>query len=97
MVIGQRTSMSALKTGTDSDRIDVILDMYNDIIKNLERENRRSGPEVLLTNTVTGHKIQQWKIQQCIRQESGPVAELISRWPSQYRRLEAGCLIFHVT
>ena len=83
----------ALKDGNDSDRIDVIFDMYKDIsIKNAERENRRPGPGVLLSNIVSGHKIIKWRsILACYASKTALITLSCDGWkkPSYVKKLGA--------
>ena len=52
--------MSALYTGAESSRTDVVFDVYLDgSIKNAERDNRRSDSGILFSNIVGGHKVKQ--------------------------------------
>jgi len=52
--------MSALRTGAESSRIDVVFDVYLDeSIKNAERVNRGSDSGILFSNIVAGHKVKQ--------------------------------------
>ena len=54
--------MSALRTGAESSRIDVVFDVYLDeSIKNAERVNRGSDSGILFSNIVAGHKVRQWR------------------------------------
>ena len=54
--------MSALRTGAESSRIDVVFDVYLDKpIKNAERVNRGSDSGILFSNIVAGHKVKQWR------------------------------------
>ena len=50
--------VSALRTASDSDRIDVVFDVYcHSSIKNAERVYRGSESGLHFTNIVRGHKV----------------------------------------
>ena len=52
----------ALRTASDSNRIDVVFDVYrHSSIKNAERVHRGSESGLRFTNIVRGHKIKQWR------------------------------------
>ena len=51
-----------LHEGTDSQRIDVVFDVYRDcLIKNADRERRRSESGHEFRNTKADHKVHQWR------------------------------------
>ena len=53
---------SALHIGPESDRIDVVFDVYTDMsFKNTERIRRGSESGILFGQIVPGHKIKQWR------------------------------------
>jgi hypothetical protein len=80
--LSENIFMSALQTGTDSTRIDIVFDVYMDIsIKTAERDNRGSDSGVLFTNIVPGHKIYQWRnLLRCSKSKTTLIKFLCDEW-----------------
>lgn len=62
--LAESTLAKVLHEGGDSERIDVVFDVYKDMsIKHSERANRGADMGIQFKNIVSGHNIQQWKKQ----------------------------------
>lgn len=62
--LAESTLAKVLHEGGDSERIDVVFDVYKDMsIKHSERANRGADLGIQFKNIVSGHNIQQWRKQ----------------------------------
>ena len=85
--------MSALCTGTESSRINVVFDVYCDeSITNAERVNRGSDSGILLSNIVPGHKVKQWRrLLSSPKSKSNLIKFLAQDWQKQSLRTTKSC------
>ena len=90
---------SALHIGSESDRIDVVFDVYTDMsIKNAERIKRGSESGILFGQIVPGHKIKQWRRLLASPQSKTKLVEfLVSRWKETIFRQKLNDKVMYVT
>ena len=89
--------ISALYTGIESSRIDVVFDADRDeSIKNAERVNR--GSDILFSSIVAGHKVKQWR---CLlsspKSKSNLIKFLVQDWQKQSLRTKLLNKVMYVT
>ena len=91
--------MSALRTGAESSRIDVVFDVYlDDSIKNAERVNRGSDSGILFSNIVAGHKVKQWRrLLSSPKSKSNLIKFLAQDWQRQSLRTKLHNKVIYVT
>lgn len=91
--------MSALDTGTESSRIDVVFDAYLDeSIKNAERVNRGSDSGILYSNIVADHKVKQWRrLLSSSKSKSNLIKFLAQDWQKQSLRAKLLNKVMYVT
>ena len=82
----------ALHEGRDSNRIDVVFDVYREVsIKNAERRKRGSDEGVRFKTFAPGHKICQWrKLLQDPYSKSSLIRFLIEEWKDEKHRESIG-------
>ena len=91
--------MSALHTGTESSRIDVVFNVYLDeSVKNAERVNRGSDSGILFSNIVAGHKVKQWRrLLSSSKSKSNLIKFLAQDWQKQSLRAKLLNKVMYVT
>lgn len=91
--------MSALRTGAESSRIDVVFDVYLDeSIKNAERVNRGLDNGILFSNIVAGNKVKQWRrLLSSPKSKSNLIKFLAQDWQKQSLRTKLHNKVMYVT
>ena len=86
--VSEAIFMSALHTGTESSRIDVVFDVYLDeSVKNAGRVNHGSDSGILFSNIIAGHKVKQWRhLLSSSKSKSNLIKFLTQDWQKQSPR-----------
>lgn len=80
--LSEEVSTRVQITGNQSQRIDVVFDVYRDVsIKSAERTHRGSNEGVVFTNIMPGHTIRQWRcLLSCAQSKTNLVQYLVDDW-----------------
>ncbi len=90
---------SVLGTGDESEHIDVVFDVYQQLsIKGVERTMRGAETGIHFANIIPGHKIQQWRcLLSCGASKMKLINFIVSPWNEPNKRERLGEKTLYVT
>ena len=97
--LAESTLAKVLHEGGDSERIDVVFDVYKDMsIKHSERANRGADIGIQFKNIVSGHNIQQWRKLLCsAANKTSLIKFLVEEWKRPEHRDKLQVKTLYVT
>lgn len=97
--LAEQILISVLRTGADSERIDVVFDVYQQLsIKGAERSMRGSETGIRFTNIIPGHKILQWRrLLSCNASKTKLIRFIVGQWKKSNMREKLGEKTMYVT